>query len=91
LKHRNTQKVICTSFPSPICGRTRTSRQAKDANDPETFLVLLEKTGVKIETIDTALWDEETLGRLNEAVATHRERLDARFPRENSGPSTDLS
>ena len=30
----------------------KTSRQQKDPNDAETFLTLLEKTGVKIETID---------------------------------------
>jgi hypothetical protein len=68
-----------------------TSRQAKDANDPETFFALLEKASAKIETIDTASWDEATLTRLNEAVALHRERLDARFPREDAEPSTDLA
>jgi len=69
----------------------KTPRQQKDPNDPETFLALLEKTGVKIESIDTASWDEETLTRLNEAVATLRERLSVRFPEENPGPSTDLA
>jgi ParB family chromosome partitioning protein len=69
----------------------KATRQAKDPNDPETFFALLEKASAKIETIDTASWDEETLTRLNEAVATLRERLDARFPVVNPGPSTELS
>ncbi len=67
----------------------KTSRQAKDPNDPEIFFALLEKTGAKIETIDTASWDEATLMRLIKAITTLRERLDGRFPRENPGPSID--
>jgi len=71
--------------------KEKTPRQQKDPNDPETFLALLEKTGEKIDAIDTALWDEETLARLNEAVTTLRERLSVRFPEENPGASTDLA
>jgi ParB family chromosome partitioning protein len=71
--------------------KEKTPRQQKDPNDPETFFTLLEKTGEKIDAIDTALWDEETLTRLNEAVATLRDRLSARFPEENPGASTGLA
>ena len=71
--------------------KENTPRRQKDPNDPETFLALLEKTGVKIETIDTASWDEEALSNLNEAVATLRDRIDFRFPRGDAGPSTELA
>jgi ParB family chromosome partitioning protein len=82
--------TACAAYRASL-EKGKASRQAKDANDPESFFALLEKTGVKIGTIDTASWDEETLSNLHEAVATLRERLDASFPAVNPGPSTELS
>jgi hypothetical protein len=85
------RKTITTSsitLKTGCPGITRKPRHDKDANDPETFFALLEKTGAKIETIDTAAWHEAKLTRLNETVTTLRERLDARFPVVNPRPST---
>jgi ParB family chromosome partitioning protein len=80
---RKQERGMLTAYASyrAALDKGKTTRHDKDANDPETFFALLEKASAKIETIDTALWDEATLTRLNEVVATHREKFDARFPR----------
>ena len=61
----------------------------KDPNDPAAFFSILEKTGAKIEAIDTGNWGEDDMTNLGDSVAILRERLDARFP--SAEPSTELA
>ncbi len=87
IARRKQERGMLTAYASYRASleKGKTTRQAKDANDPETIFALLEKTSAKIETIDTASWDEETLTRLSEAVATFRGRLNICFPEGNPG------
>jgi len=57
----------------------KTSRQAKDPNDPTVVLPLVEKLTARLSALDTAAWGEEDQTAAAEAFAALRDTLDTRL------------
>lgn len=72
--------------------QVRQPRQKKDPNEPLAFLDLLEKTGAKLDAIDTSAWQADDLSSLGISLTALRDKIDTRLAAAPPAtPSTALS
>ena len=73
-------------------GKVRQPRQKTDPNEPQAFLVLLEKTGAKLDAIDTSAWTADDHNSLGITLTALRDKIDTRLAAApQASPSTALA
>ena len=72
--------------------KVRQPRSKSAPNEPQPFLDLLEKTGAKLDAIDTTTWTADDHNSLGISLTTLRDKIDARLAAEPpASPSTALA